>query len=50
MPLAHDNETGCPESRASAGRKAGLSIVVPCFNEAAALPRLHETLAGVARE
>lgn len=38
------------KASAATGRKAGLSIVVPCYNEAAGLPRLHETLAGIARE
>jgi polyisoprenyl-phosphate glycosyltransferase len=37
-------------SRAAAGAKAGLSIVVPCFNEAAGLPALHEKLSATARQ
>jgi glycosyltransferase involved in cell wall biosynthesis len=32
------------------GRPAGLSIVVPCFNEAKGLPQFHERLCAVARE
>jgi len=48
--MAHDNEPAVLKAAAPAGRKAGLSIVVPCFNEAAGLPRLHETLAGIAGE
>jgi polyisoprenyl-phosphate glycosyltransferase len=31
------------------GAEAGLSIVVPVYNEAAGLPSLHERIAGVAR-
>jgi glycosyltransferase involved in cell wall biosynthesis len=35
--------------RAGALTEAGLSIVVPCYNEAAGLPRFHEGLCAVAR-
>src|SRR6202050_718363 len=38
---------GAPDAAAAA--RAGLSIVVPLYNEAAALERLHERLTGVAR-
>jgi polyisoprenyl-phosphate glycosyltransferase len=37
-------------ANASAGAEAGLSIVVPVFNEAAGLARLHERLAELARQ
>jgi len=36
-------------SGAEAGLPAGLSVVVPMFNEAKGLPRLHERIAEVAR-
>jgi polyisoprenyl-phosphate glycosyltransferase len=43
-----------PQNKTPATRKAaagtGLSIVVPCFNEAPGLPRLHEMLVTTARE
>jgi glycosyltransferase involved in cell wall biosynthesis len=45
-PMAHDREPAILK----AGREAGLSIVVPCFNEAPGLPRLHEMLTTTARE
>src|SRR5688572_11148846 len=45
-PMAHDKEPAILK----AGREAGLSIVVPCFNEAPGLPRLHEMLTATARE
>jgi glycosyltransferase involved in cell wall biosynthesis len=48
--MALDKEPAVLKAAASAGRTAGLSIVVPCFNEAAGLARLHGTLAGIARE
>ena len=32
------------------GSRAGLSIVVPCFNEGAGLTRLHEMLSGITRK
>lgn len=38
------------QSDAAARARAGLSIVVPCFNEAAGLPRFHAELAEVARQ
>ena len=38
---------GAPDAAAAA--RAGLSIVVPLYNEAAGLERLHERLSGVAR-
>jgi polyisoprenyl-phosphate glycosyltransferase len=44
--MAHDRELAILK----AGREAGLSIVVPCFNEAPGLPRLHEMLTATARE
>jgi glycosyltransferase involved in cell wall biosynthesis len=44
--MAHDREPAILK----AGREAGLSIVVPCFNEAPGLPRLHEMLTATARE
>jgi glycosyltransferase involved in cell wall biosynthesis len=46
----HDSDPTLPKAASPAGQKAGLSIVVPCFNEAPGLARLHETLAGVARK
>ena len=48
LPMAHDKESPQPEGRR--GPHAGLSIVVPCFNEAPGLPRLHEMLVDTARE
>src|SRR5690348_18180298 len=39
---------GAPQ-RLRGGAEAGLSIVVPVYNEAAGLPSLHERIAGVAR-
>jgi glycosyltransferase involved in cell wall biosynthesis len=44
--MAHDREPAILK----VGREAGLSIVVPCFNEAPGLPRLHEMLTATARE
>ena len=39
-----------PATRKAAAGNTGLSIVVPCFNEAPGLPRLHEMLVNTARE
>lgn len=50
MPSKTRNNDPVPAKAASAiGAKAGLSIVVPCFNEAAGLPGLHDMLSGIAR-
>src|SRR6186713_2123308 len=48
--ITPDNEAAVRKAAAPASRNSGLSIVVPCFNEAAGLARLHDTLAGVARK
>lgn len=48
--MAQTNDPAVLKAAAAAGRKAGLSIVVPCFNEAPGLPRLHEMLVNTARE
>lgn len=37
------------EFQRTEARPAGLSIVVPCFNEAAGLPHLHEKLTAIAQ-
>jgi glycosyltransferase involved in cell wall biosynthesis len=43
-------QTKDPATRKAAAGNTGLSIVVPCFNEAPGLPRLHEMLVTTARE
>jgi polyisoprenyl-phosphate glycosyltransferase len=43
-------QTKDPATRKAAAGNTGLSIVVPCFNEAPGLPRLHEMLVNTARE
>lgn len=45
-----DKDQAALKAASVTGSKAGLSIVVPCFNEAAGLAHLHEMLAGIARE
>ena len=46
MVNARNQTTGVGQA---AGRKAGLSIIVPCFNEAAGLSALHGRLTAIAR-
>lgn len=48
--ITPENEPAVLRAAAPASRNSGLSIVVPCFNEAAGLARMHDTLAGVARK
>jgi glycosyltransferase involved in cell wall biosynthesis len=43
------DQTVAPEARAGTGAAAGLSIVVPLYNEAASLPRMHARLSEIAQ-
>ncbi len=47
--MAQTSDPAVLKTATAAGRNAGLSIVVPCFNEAAGLPRLHGMLVDTAR-
>jgi glycosyltransferase involved in cell wall biosynthesis len=51
VPTNRADRRGSVERRVNPGvaADAGLSIVVPCFNEAAGLARFHENLSAVAR-
>ncbi len=48
--MARDNDPAAVKAASATGSKAGLSIVVPCFNEAAGLARLHDRLSATARD
>src|SRR6266700_6088129 len=49
-PVTLASSTGAPAPARTRGRaEAGLSIVVPLFNEAGGLAALHERIVGVAR-
>jgi len=50
MPIARDRTAAAADSgQDSSGHRRGLSIVVPLYNEAASLERLHARLAEVAQ-